>query len=196
MSKGQALAVADYQMRYSFRVTATLLLLGWLAQYPARAGNDLTRVPVGAVVPDFSIKDQYGNTFQLSSKRENVIALVCGDRTGNQFMSAWFTAVKTRFPSPQDRPELVSVAILNGVPGFLHSWVRSKFLPSNASEKKGPVLLDWDGTVPRLLGFAADVTNVYLIDRGGLLKYRTAGKGTPPEASGLLEAIDLAMQGR
>jgi len=168
-----------------------LVLVAWLAQFPIRAG-----VPVGEVVPDFSIQDQYGNTFQLGSKRGNSIVLVCGDRKGNQFMSAWYQEVKARFPNSQERPELISVAILSGVPGFLHSWVRGKFLPANASEKRGPVLLDWSGTVPRLLGFTPDVTNVYLIDREGFLRYRTAGKGTASDASGLLEAIDAVMRGK
>ena len=43
--------------------------------------------------------------------------------------------------------------------------------------------------VARLYGFRESRTNVYLIDRGGVLRYTASGQGTEEETRALAESV-------
>ncbi len=144
------------------------------------------QTPVGAPAPDLVLRDQYDSTFALGTTRGTVVVLVCGDRRGNRYMAAYSRAVRERFPGVR----VVSVANLRGVPSLMRGMVRGRFRGEEADgSRKGSVLLDWTGAVARHLGWRSDLTNVYVIDASGVLRFRAAGAGTGEEVAGLLAAV-------
>ena len=144
--------------------------------------------PVGSIAPDFTIKDQYDHEVQLSSLRGKPVLLIYGDRLGSDYMSAWAAAVRKSAVAPA--VNVVRVANLRAVPGLMHSFVRRQFAKSDPGGKPNtPVLLDWDAELAKIYGFTEDLTNVYLIDEKGILRYTAFGKGTPEETGKLIDTI-------
>ena len=143
---------------------------------------------IGSVAPDFTIKDQYDHVVQLSLQRGKPVLLVYGDRLGSDYMSDWADAVRQ---SPlANSVTVIRIANLRAVPSLFYGYVRRKFQALNEEGKPTqPVLLDWDGSVAKSFGFTADLTNVYLIDEKGMLRYAACGKGTPEETRLLLDTI-------
>ena len=140
---------------------------------------------IGSPAPGFSLDDQYGKTLQLSSLLGKRVLVICGDRAGSAYMGAWVHGVGKN-------PDLtfVRVANLKGVPSLLHGFVRHKFEGNDSKGKPTvPVFLDWEGHIAHDYGFQNDLTNVYLIDASGLLRYTSAGTGTPEQIQRLAEAI-------
>jgi len=147
-----------------------------------------TLAQLGSTAPDFALKDQYDHEVQLSTQRGKAVLLICGDRIGSDYMGVWARAVRDSAVAPS--VTVFRIANLRAVPSLLHSYVKHKFQSLNAEGKpSSPVLLDWDALVAKLYGFTDDVTNVYLIDQKGILRYTACGKGTPEETAKLLAAI-------
>lgn len=150
---------------------------------------------IGSAAPDFSINDQYDHPIQLSSYRGKPVLVIYGDRKGSDYMGAWVQSV---------RPELKAVGVkiiqaanLKSVPGFMEGFVKRKFLGKTANgQPSAPVILDWNGQIASVYGFRDSVTNVYLIDAHGILRFSASGKGSLEEARPLAEAINaLALAG-
>jgi hypothetical protein len=143
---------------------------------------------IGSVAPDFTLKDQWEHETQLCSQRGKPVLLIYGDRLGSEFMSVWAAAVRES-PSASSM-NVIRIANLRAVPGPFHGFVKRKFQsPNDDGKPKSAVLLDFDGVVAKIYGFTGDLTNVYLIDRKGMLRYTACGKGTPEEARRLLDMI-------
>jgi hypothetical protein len=140
------------------------------------------------MAPDFSIRDQYDHELQLSVQRGKPVLLVYGDRVGSDYMSDWADAVLQSTVSSS--VNVIRIANLRAVPSLLHGYVKRMFQkPSDNGKPSRPVLLDWDAVVAKTYGFTDDLTNVYLIDENGILRYTACGKGTPQETGRLLGAI-------
>jgi hypothetical protein len=162
-----------------------LALLGLPAE-----GNSV-QVQVGEPVGVLALADQYERPFQLTDLRGSVIVLIDGDRTGSQFTGVWGSAVRNRYKSSGDqRVAIVYVAHLSSVPAFMRGFVRKKFLGKDSAHPAGRILLDWQGTVADRFGFRADMANVYVIDRDGVLRYRGSGKGAATDLDPLFHLID------
>ena len=144
--------------------------------------------PIGSTAPDFTIKDQYDHEVQLSSQRGKAVLLIYGDNLGSDYMGVWAGAV--RDSAAASAVNVIRIANLRAVPALLRSYVKRQFLkPHSDGKPTSPVLLDWDATVAKIFGFTDDLTNVYLIDEQGMLRYRACGKGTPEETRKLLDVI-------
>jgi len=52
------------------------------------------------------------------------------------------------------------------------------------------VLLDWKGVVAHKFGFRDNVSNVYVIDREGVLRYAGSGQAANAEVKLLFRALD------
>jgi AhpC/TSA family len=144
--------------------------------------------PIGSTAPDFTIKDQYDHEIQLLSQRGKAVLLIYGDNAGSDYMGAWAAAVRDSAAAPS--VNVIRIANLRAVPSLLRSYVKRQFLKPHSDGKPTlPVLLDWDAAVARIYGFTDDLTNVYLIDEQGMLRYRACGKGTPEETRKLLDMI-------
>lgn len=153
-------------------------------------------VDVGAQAPDFQLTDQFDKDFHLAAFTGQVVLLVCGDRVGSDYMGNWRKAVREKYKDQKELPlKMQSIANLSGIPGFMHGFVKSRFV--EGSMKVNPptsVLLDWRGDVARLYGFEEKLANVYLIDRAGVVRFKTAGKGSADETSRLLVEIDQLLK--
>lgn len=148
---------------------------------------------IGSAAPDFKIDDQYDHPVQLSAYRGKPLLIVAGDRQGSEYMNAWEHGAKAAVTG--SRLTVIEIAILNGVPGFMHAYVKHRFQGKNSKGRaNSPVVLDWDGLIPRSYGFRDDLTNVYLIDSQGVLIYTSAGKGTPEDIDSLIRAANNISQ--
>lgn len=146
---------------------------------------------VGAAAPFFSLSDQYDKTLQLSDLRGSVIVLLDADRTGNEFNGAWVRPLVSRYNTPQLRKiRVVQIAHLASAPGFMHNFIKGKFISKDPARPNGPVLLDWQGIVAKAYGFHEDVSNIYVIDAEGILRFTTSGKGTSAELDPLFQLLD------
>ncbi len=144
-------------------------------------------VKVGEPAGALTLTDQYEHTWQLSDLRGSVVVLIAGDRVGNKFNGAWARAISGRY---QRQVKTVAVANLAGVPGFLHGFIRGKFVSKDPAHPNGPILLDWKGVIPKTFGFHDDLTNVYVIDREGVFRYTGSGQGTDAEFEPLFHVLD------
>jgi predicted transcriptional regulator len=147
--------------------------------------------PAGPLV----LTDQYDHYFRLEDLRGSVVILIVGDRTGSNYMSAWSRGIRARYKA-QEYPQLkiVPVANLASVPGFLHGFVKKKFFSKDPSHPASPVQLDWQGAVAQRFGFHDNLTNVYVIDREGMLKHAGSGKGTAAEFDPLFHILDALLR--
>lgn len=150
---------------------------------------------IGSPAPDFTIDDQYDHPVRLSAYRGKPVLLVAGDRVGSDYMNNWEHGANAA--TLASGVTVIEVAILNGVPGFMHAYVKHRF---QAKDSKGrantPVALDWEGLIVSNYGFHGDLTNVYLIDCQGVLRYISDGKGTPQQIEDLVQAVkDLSQTG-
>jgi len=116
-----------------------------------------------------------------------VVLLIAGDRDGNKFNNAWGHGARTHC---KDQLKIVYIANLTSVPGFMHGFVKGKFVSKDPAHPNGPILLDWKGVVPQRFGFHDNLSNVYLIDRDGVLRYTASGKGTDTDLEALFHVLD------
>ncbi len=143
---------------------------------------------IGSAAPDFSINDQYDHPIQLSSYRGKPVLVIYGDRKGSDYMGAWVQAVRPELKAAGVK--IIQAANLKAVPGFMQGFVKRKFLGKTANgQPSPPVILDWNGQIASAYGFRDSVTNVYLIDGRGVLKFSASGTGSPEEARPLAEAM-------
>jgi hypothetical protein len=158
------------------------LLLALVPSLAAAAGL------IGSIAPDFVIKDQYDHEVQLSSLRGKPVLLIYGDRLGSDYMSNWAAAV--RESARANSVNVIRIANLRAVPSLMRSYVKRQFLKTSAEGKpNAPVLLDWDAGLAKLYTFTEDLTNVYVVDEKGFLRYVACGKGTPEETGKLVDMI-------
>lgn len=138
-----------------------------------------------------SLKDQYEHETRLGDPTGGLLLLVYGDRLGSDFMGAWIHAVGEHYQAVEQAITIVRVANLHAVPAFFQPYVKGKFRTKNSDGSPNlPVLLDWDGLLAKTYSFRDDLTNVYLIDDRGVLRYQTAGQGLPEETELLFREID------
>jgi hypothetical protein len=149
---------------------------------------------VGSAAPDFSINDQYDHPIQLSSYRGKSVLIIYGDRKGSDYMGVWLQAVRPELRAAGVK--IIQAANLKTVPGFMEGFVKRKFLGKTTNgQPSPPVILDWNGQIASAYGFRDSVTNVYLIDGRGILRFEGSGKGSSEEARPLAEAMDALASG-
>jgi hypothetical protein len=144
-------------------------------------------VTVGQPVGPLALVDQYEHAWQLSEWRGSVVLLIAGDREGSKFNGAWGRAARARY---KKEINIAFVAHLTSVPFFMHGFVRSKFVSTDPAHPNGPILLDWKGAVAQRFGFRDSVSNVYVIDREGVLRYAGAGQALDAETVQLFRVLD------
>lgn len=153
---------------------------------------------VGEQAPEFWLKDQYDKFFKLSQLRGTVVLMIYGDREGAQYNGKWGTVVNEKYNSGGNQQvRVVPIANLDAVPRPFRSYAQGKFKGTHADGTPNrSVLLDWDGGVAKLYGFREGLSNLYLVDRDGVLRYSTAGKGMPGEVDLLCQTISRVVSGK
>ena len=173
-------------------VSVAAAACGLLALAPASGAP----ISIGATVPDFTLRDQLDRTFRLTGHGDSLIVLICGDREGSRWLTAWGRAARAadsvvaaadsaRVGRPSRTPLIVRyIADLRGVPGLMHGYVRGKFKPA-----KNPVLLDWDGVMARIFGLSPRVANLFVIESRGTLAYVNSGEAEPDRLSAFGDSL-------
>jgi len=144
-------------------------------------------VNIGEPAGPIALADQYDHSWQLSDLHGSVVLLIAGDRDGNKFNNAWGHAARAHC---KDQLKIVYIANLTSVPGFMHGFVKGKFVSKDPAHPNGPILLDWKGVVAQRFGFHDNLSNVYVIDRDGVLRYTSSGKGTDTDLEALFHVLD------
>jgi hypothetical protein len=143
----------------------------WLAlgeRATTASGADVG-TPPAAVVADstlaFRLSDQFGRVHDAAEYRGRTLLLVGAGRGGREAGTAWVEHLRAVQDSMGVVPAhpVVAVADLRGVPRLLRRLVRSRF----PSEPGRAVLLDWEGTVARRLGFDTERCTLLVIGPTG-----------------------------
>ena len=174
-------------------------LIATLAALEATPRAYSAPMPAAAPVPEFTLRDQFDRPFGLRDHGDSVVVLICSDREGSQWTSAWSRAAyaaadssRRATGSSRVRVSIRFAADLRGVPGFLHGFVKGKFKP--AGRPANPVLLDWDGVIARTLGLTPHVANVFVLDASLKPAYVAAGQGRPDELGAFRAALRRTLE--
>lgn len=161
--KGRFYGPASVGQRSCLLLLCAALLAGGirLSATDAVPRKDSSTRPVPPTLcPPIALSDQYEHPQSVVFPTNRVVILTVADRTGNDFVDPWVQALKQRYAG---RVEIVGVADLSGVPGFLKGMVRRRFQKA----RPHPVMMDWDGAVTRSLAAQRNKPNVYVIDQSG-----------------------------
>jgi hypothetical protein len=164
--------------------TRLVIIVLTLAACIAEGGPSL----INAKAPEFSLRDQYDQSFSLQSFAGHPVVLLASDKGGHDQNHQWLALLKEKYGR---KIRIVGVADVRTVPFFLKGVVRSDF-----KKEEGSVLMDWDGVVFTSYGLAPGVANVVLIDGSGIVRDLRSGKPSQEEAARMFNEIDGVMKTR
>jgi hypothetical protein len=159
---------------------AALALCGWGG--PTLAAHDRDRREVaeaatgGTLSADsvvaFRLSDQFGRAHDAAEYRGRALLLVGAGRGGRAAGTAWVETLRgMQGDSAGDAViPVVAVADLRGVPRLLRRVVRGRF----PDDRRQAVLLDWDGTLARRLGFEPERSTILVVGPAGRVHARTS----------------------
>ena len=201
----------------SWRPRGIALVLAWLAaldfSMPHALGADGVAVAPAAVASALSgasLEDSREHRWNLAEIASHPVLLILAGRKGSDQAVAWGEGIHRRHPDglalwakPADPRAVVVVsdADLHEVPGFLRGLVRWRIAAVVADRERSgrqgpPLLLDWEGAVPRAVG--ADTSGdavVVLLAADRVERARFSGQPTEDSLGRLAAAID-AVRGR
>ena len=154
---------------------ALALVLDVPARAPAPARPVLPPAAARSAEPDspvaFRLSDQFGRVQDAADLRGRAYVLVGAGRGGRTAGTAWvesLRALQSDSAGPAVLP-VVAVADLRGVPRLLRRVVRGRF----PDDRRQGVLLDWEGTLARQLGFDVQQCTIVLVGPSGRVHART-----------------------
>ena len=154
---------------------ALALVLDVPARAPATTPPALAPLAIRAPEPDslvaFRLSDQFGRVQDAAALRGRAYLLVGAGRGGRTAGTAWvesLRALQGDSAGPATLP-VVAVADLRGVPRLLRRVVRGRF----PDDRGRGVLLDWEGTLARQLGFDVQQCTIVLVGPTGRVHART-----------------------
>jgi hypothetical protein len=163
-------------MRRALLIAAWLLLMpmGWCVS--ARGNEEAADSPK---LVEFEIPDQFEQIHRRSDYVDSYLVVIGSDRKGSQFNPKWGLAIEEALGERPDRVpvEVVYLADLDGVPGFLKGFIRSKF----PEDPLLWILMDWEGVFSGAYGFERKNSNVLLFSPTGDLLMRAFGREPDPE---------------
>jgi hypothetical protein len=136
-------------------------------------------------IPALKLSDQYDHPQRIDFPRTNLFVLTVADRAGSKGIDAWVRPLKQRYG---DRFEILGVADLGKVPGFMQGFIKRMF----KKEIPHPVMCDWSGDVAKNLVCEKDRPNIFVVGRTGEILYRVAGTNSPSAFTNLCAALDRA----
>ena len=119
----------------------------------------------------FRLSDQFGRVQDAADLRGRAYLMVGAGRGGRTAGTAWvesLRALQSDSAGPAVLP-VVAVADLRGVPRLLRRVVRARF----PDDRRQGVLLDWEGTLARQLGFDVQQCTIVLVGPSGRVHGRT-----------------------
>jgi hypothetical protein len=116
----------------------------------------------------FTLPDQFGTNHVVKFPQSKPMVLMIADRKGSEQIDEWVAALKKHYGR---RIEMVGVADVSGVPGWMQGMIRKKFRKQYAY----PILLDWSEKLPASLHCQPEAVNIFLLDEAG--RVLAAGRG-------------------
>ena len=129
------------------------------------------RAPEPDSLVAFRLSDQFGRVQDAADLRGRAYLLVGAGRGGRTAGTAWvesLRALQGDSAGPAALP-VVAVADLRGVPRLLRRVVRGRF----PDDRSRGVLLDWEGTLARQLGFDVQQCTIVVVGPSGRVHART-----------------------
>ena len=163
------------------------------------AGGLLASMPTNLSAGDqpkslsFELEDQFGDRHSTGDLEGKPVILIGGDRAGRQGSQDWALTVGKLLETDvalQGRAEVLRIADLRGVPGFLKGTVTKQLRKSLSTS----LLLDWDGQVVSPYGFQPNLANVVLLDREGAVLLRIESSQPREEEIGELKEALLDLE--
>jgi hypothetical protein len=143
-----------------------------VAARPRAAGRVSASVPAADSAVGFRLSDQFGRVHEAAAYRGRPMILVGAGRAGRAAGTAWVETLRGLQPDSAAATAIpvVAVADLRGVPRLLRRFVRGRF----PDDRREAVLLDWDGTLARRLGFDAERCTIVIVGPDGRPGARTS----------------------
>jgi hypothetical protein len=166
------------------RVTLALVAALFFSATNVRADSTPpVAAPTNLFCANFELQDQFRTNHVVHFPRAQPLLLIVADRKGSEQIDAWVAAINGRYGA---RLEMIGVADVGGVPGWLQGLIRGKF------QKKYPypILLDWSGKIPVSLRCQPDAANVFLIDGTGRVLVSAQGECNAGFLSRITRAAD------
>ena len=138
------------------------------------------------VCASFELRDQFEVLHKVSFPRTNLLVLTIADKQGHEQVDGWVQPLKEHFAG---RIAIAGIADVRGVPGLWRGSIREKF----QKLRTHPVMMDWDGQVIKLLPVEKHRANVYLINRDGVVLFRTSGEAKTDSLKTLLASVEGAL---
>lgn len=168
---------------------AALLLLGLaMLGFPVHAApaTKTSATSTNLVCASFELHDQFEALHKFSFPRTNLLVLTIADKQGHEQVDGWVQPLKARFAG---RVAIAGIADVRGVPGLWHGSIREKF----QKLRSHPVMMDWDGQVIKLLPVEKHHAHVFVLNREGVVLFRTAGEAKTDSLKALLASIERAL---
>jgi hypothetical protein len=168
----------------------TLAIAGAMLLSVISAQADATPASVtttNLVCAGFTLPDQFGTNHVVNFPQPKPMLLIVADRKGSEQIDAWLAALKPRY---HGRVEMIGVADVSGVPGFLQNMIRKKIV------KKYPyaILLDWSGKFPAAMRCESETANVFLLDPTGRVLATERGECNASSLPRLTQATDRVVK--
>jgi len=138
--------------------------------------------PLNARAPEFTLQDQYDRIVALRQYEGHIVVLIASDKEGSTQNAGWTKVIRDKYA---DRVAIQGIADVSSVPFFLKGKIRNDF-----KKDKDSILMDWKGEVFKAYGLTKGTPNVILIDKDGMIRYRTSGPASPETVQDLFEKID------
>jgi hypothetical protein len=128
---------------------------------------------------EFEISDQFEQLHRSSDYAGRYLVVIGSDRKGSSFNPKWGMAIEEGVGERLDGGQIAVayLADLDGVPGFLKDFIRSKF-PVNPRRW---ILMDWEGVFSGAYGFERKNSNIFLFGPTGELLMREFGREPDPK---------------
>jgi cytochrome oxidase Cu insertion factor (SCO1/SenC/PrrC family) len=139
-------------------------------------------IALNTKAPDFSLKDQYGRTFNLRDLEGQIIVLIVSDKEGESQNHLWGKKIKDRYGN---KIIIIGIADLRKVPFFMKGKIKEDF-----KKDENSILLDWNGEVFNAYGMTENVSNIILINKKGHIKHMYSGDATKDAVEHLFLKID------
>ena len=175
-----------------FLLALSTLVLGMVAfDAPASASADADV----AVAVDVTLESSRGGNRAISTYRGKVVVLFYEDRHHTETNARVKEAV-ARYGQEhklQDKVEVVAVANLKGYDFSPASNIARRAIKAIAAKVGIEILMDWRGDAMTPLGVQDSNANVVVLDRGGVIRYRTTGRLHDGDEKALLAAVSASL---
>ncbi len=166
----------------------------------AAPGRDQDSATLGALAPDFELRDVAGKSVKLSSFAGKIVVLEWFN-PGCPYVQRAHQKGSLRGTGSRwgADPQVVWLAINSGAPGKQGHGVETNREAAERFGIKYPVLLDESGAVGRKYG-ATNTPHMFVIDAKGVLVYAGAidnspdGEGESPTDGKLVSYVDQALE--